>query len=209
MPRPRVHDLDHVLDAAERLAVTAGHAAVTIRALSDATSMSNGALYHAFGTRAGILGRAWLRAARAFLALQHDAVEQFLGGGDDAVDETTAVEAVVSAALCPARFFDQSPTSAQFILTVSREELLRSGEIPADVANELRQLDEELVKIFVRLSRGLWDRKDANAVDLIRDCVVELPTALLLRGNRSADHAARDRLAAAVRAVLTVPPVNA
>jgi AcrR family transcriptional regulator len=209
MPRPRVHDLDGVLDVAERLAVTAGPAAVTIRALSDATSMSNGALYHAFGTRAGIVGRAWLRAAKSFLALQHDAVDQALGGREYAVDETTAVEAVVVAALCPALFFDQNPTSAQFILTVSREELLRSGEIPDDVAKELRLLDKELVKIFVRLSRGMWDRKDKHAVALIRDCVVELPTALLLHGNRTADHAARDRLAAAVRAVLTIPPANA
>jgi hypothetical protein len=39
--------------------------------------------------------------------------------------------------------------------------------------------------------------------------VVELPTALLLRGNRFPDEAARERLAAAVRAVLTIPPVSA
>ncbi|PRC47334.1 TetR family transcriptional regulator, partial [Mycobacterium sp. ITM-2017-0098] len=112
MPRPRVHDLDRVLDVAEELAVTAGPAAVTIRALSEATTMSNGALYHAFGTRAGLLARAWVRAAQRFLQLQRDAVEQALGGGPNAVDEAVAVEAVVAAALCPAAFHDQNPTSA-------------------------------------------------------------------------------------------------
>lgn len=209
MPRPRTHDLGRVLDVAEELAVAAGPAAVTIRALSQATSVSNGALYHAFGTRAGLLGRAWLRAAEGFLRLQRDAVEQVLGGDDNPVDEATAVEAVVAAALCPASFFDRSPISAQFLLTVPRDELLRSGEIPADVATELRQLDKALGKIFVRLSCSLWDRRDAQALALIRDCVVQLPTALLLRDNRTADDTARDRLAAAVRAVLTIPPSNA
>ncbi|PRC43263.1 TetR family transcriptional regulator, partial [Mycobacterium sp. ITM-2017-0098] len=87
-----------------------------------------------------------------------------------------------------------------------REELLRSGEVPDDIATELRQLDKALVTIFIRLSRSLWDRKDKQAVALIRDCVVHLPTALLLRERRTADPAARERLAAAVRAVLSIPP---
>jgi AcrR family transcriptional regulator len=209
MPRRRTHDLGRVLDVAEGLAVAAGPAAVTIRALSEATSVSNGALYHAFGTRAGLLGRAWLRAAEGFLQLQRDAVEQILGSDDNAVDEATAVEAVVAAALCPASYFDRSPISAQFLLTVPRDELLRSGEIPADVATELRQLDKALGRIFVRLSCSLWGRRDTQALALIRDCVVALPTALLLRDNRTADDTARERLAAAVRAVLTIPPSNA
>ncbi len=205
--RPRIHDLDHVLDTAEKLAVTSGPAAVTVRALSEATSVSNGALYHAFGSRAGLLARAWIRAALAFLQLQRDAVDDALGT-DASVDGTCAVEAVVAAALCPAVFFDQKPTSAQFLLTVSRSDLLGAGDLPADVAKELRQLDKALVMIFVRLSRSLWDRKDKAAVALIRDCVVQLPTALLLDGNRTADPHARARLAAAVRALLTIPPAQ-
>jgi AcrR family transcriptional regulator len=198
-----VHDLGRVLDVAEQLAVTAGPAAVTIRALSDATSVSNGALYHAFGTRAGLLGRAWLRAAEQFLLLQRDAVGQVLAGPDD---HATAVEAVVAAALCPAAFHDQNPTSAQFLLTVAREDLLKSGDVPDDVANQLRHLDKALVAVFVQLARRLWDRSDPAAVALVRDCVVHLPTALLLQDNRASDLLARERLAAAVRAVLTIPP---
>ena len=80
--------------------------------------------------------------------------------------------------------------------------------MPADVADELRRLDEALGAIFVRLALRLWDRKDKPALALVRDCVVHLPTALLLRGNRVGDRAAADRLAAAVRAVLTIPPSN-
>ncbi|MFV0493543.1 TetR/AcrR family transcriptional regulator [Mycobacterium sp.] len=220
MPRPRVHDLDRVLDVAEELAVSAGPAAVTIRALSDATSMSNGALYHAFASRAGLLGRAWVRAANRFLVLQRDAVERALTGGHTAVadaagvtdaatvGDAAAVDAVVAAALCPALFFDQNPSSAQFLLTVPRSELLRSGEVPAEVARELRELDDALGAIFIRLARGLWNRADKPALVLIRDSVVGLPTALLLRDNRIPDDAARERLAAAVWAVLTIPPAN-
>jgi AcrR family transcriptional regulator len=198
-----VHDLELVLDVAERLAVAEGPGAVTIRALSEATSVSNGALYHAFGTRAGLLGRAWVRAAERFLELQRTAVEQVLS---EAGTDGDATEAVVAAALCPASFLQQNPTSARFLLTVRREELLRSGDVPAGVADELRRLDEALGAIFVRLALRLWDRKDKRALALVRDCVVHLPTALLLRGNRIGDRTARDRLAAAVRAVLTIPP---
>ena len=208
MPRPRTHDLDRALDVAASLAVTAGPAAVTIRALSEATSMSNGALYHAFGSRAGLLGRAWVRAAESFLQLQRDAVEHLLAGSKGQVRQAVAVEAVVAAALCPATFFDRDPTSTQFLLTVAREELMGSAELPDDIAGQLRDLDRTLGKIFIRLSCSMWGRRDEHALALIRDCVVELPTALLLRGNRFPDSAARERLAAAVRAVLTVPPTE-
>jgi AcrR family transcriptional regulator len=61
MARPRVHDPDRVLDAAESLVVACGPAAVTIRAISAAVGVSNGAVYHTFGSRMGLLARAWLR----------------------------------------------------------------------------------------------------------------------------------------------------
>src|ERR1700737_1755135 len=59
MPRPRVYEPDRVLDAVESLAVASGPAAVTIRAISAAIGVSNGALYHTFGSRSGLMGRAW------------------------------------------------------------------------------------------------------------------------------------------------------
>jgi AcrR family transcriptional regulator len=208
MPRPRVHDLGRVLDAAEALAVNEGPAAVTIRALSNATSMSNGALYHAFGTRAGLLAQAWIRAGERFLQLQRDAVEDALNAGDQSIKGRPGVDAVIAAALCPAVFHDQNPASAKYLLTVARADLLHSDELPDDLANRLRRLDNELGAIFIRLSLSLWDRKDKQAVALIRDCVVHLPTALLLRRTQTADNAARRRLSAAVRAVLSIPPAE-
>src|SRR5205085_1188927 len=75
VPRPRVYDQDHILDAVERLAVQSGPAAVTIRAISDAIGVSNGAVYHTFGSRAGLVGRAWLRAGHRFRDAQSHLID--------------------------------------------------------------------------------------------------------------------------------------
>lgn len=199
MPRPRVYDQDQILDAVERLAVQSGPAAVTIRAISDAVGVSNGALYHTFGSRAGLVGRAWLRAGHRFLGAQGELI--------DAAPDDDAVAAVVAAAEAPAVFAEQHPHSSQLLLTVRRDELL-GPETPPELAAQLRDLDRLLVDTMIRLARALWDRRDAAAVDVITICVVELPTAILLQRNRIHDQGARQRLQAAVRAVLAVgaPP---
>ncbi len=197
MPRPRVYDQDQILDAAELLAAQSGPAAVTIRAISDATGVSNGALYHSFGSRAGLVGRAWLRAGHRFLSAQGELIDAALDGD--------AAEAVVAAAEAPAVFAEQYPHSSQLVLTVRRDELL-GPDTPAEIAAQLRDLDRLLVEAMIRLARALWDRKDAAAVDVITMCIVDLPTAILLERNRIHDQDARERLRAAVRAVLAVGP---
>ncbi|SUE15583.1 TetR family transcriptional regulator [Rhodococcus gordoniae] len=203
MARTRTHDLDRLMDAAEALAVESGPTAVTVRALSEATSVSNGAIYHAFGSRAGLMGHVWLRAARRFLDLQRDAVDRALTTGSA---PQNAVEAVVAAADAPAEYSIRYPVSGHFLLAVRRADVLGSGDVPNDVATQLNALDDALTTLFVRLTRGVWDRADREAVAVIRDCVVELPAALLLRGRRDPTPAVRDRLAAAVRAVLALTP---
>ncbi|WP_460370201.1 TetR family transcriptional regulator, partial [Actinocorallia lasiicapitis] len=90
MPRRRTHDLDRLLDVTETLAAAGP---VTIRAVAAASGVSNGAIYHAFGSLPGLLARTWLRAAAAFLDLQ---------GSLAAVADP--VEAVVAAASAPALF---------------------------------------------------------------------------------------------------------
>jgi AcrR family transcriptional regulator len=201
MPRPRVYEPDRVLDAVESLAVASGPAAVTIRAISAAVGASNGALYHTFGSRSGLMGRAWLRAGRRFLAVQNDLVDKALF----TTGPQAPVAAVVAAADAPAVFAEQHPDSSKVLLTVSREELLDS-DLPDDIAIELRDLDRLLVGLLIRLAVNLWDRKDSRAVDTITTCIVDLPTAILLRRNRLANPTARQHLRASVRAVLDVGP---
>ncbi|TDZ92997.1 Bacterial regulatory protein, tetR family [Mycobacteroides salmoniphilum] len=206
VPRPRIHSVDDLLDATERIAVREGPAAVTIRAVSQVTGISNGAIYHAFGSRGAMIGRAWLRAAERFLAMQRDAVDTaFAAGAAGAPIHVTAVNAVVAAADTPAVFAERFPESSRLVLGVRREDLL-GPDVPDDVADAMAGVDAMLVALFILLSRALWDREDGRAVQVIEDCVVGLPTGLLLRGRRRPDAAARSRLEAAVRAILALDP---
>jgi AcrR family transcriptional regulator len=191
MPRPQVYDRDAMLDAAEELAVVGGVKAITIRAVSDRAGISNGAIYHAFGSRGGLVGRAWVRAARRFLALQRQAVDA----------EGDPIRAVVAAADAPAVFSEQYPSSARLVLGTSREELI--GEAPPEVQAELGSLDTDLRDLLIRLSIAVWDRRDAASVAVIEDCVVGLPTGLMLRRPMPPTDATRRRLAAAVEAILS------
>ncbi|WP_301123768.1 TetR/AcrR family transcriptional regulator [Mycolicibacterium fortuitum] len=195
MPRPRVYDPDAVLDAAESLAVRSGPASVTIRALSDAVGLSNGALYHSFGSRAGLLGQVWLRAGRRFLALQCELVEQADHGAD----------AISAAAQAPVVFAERHPASARLLLQVSRDQLL-SHDLPAELTEQVQELEKQLVDLMIELAMDTWDRRDRAAVDTVTTCIVDLPTAILLHRNRLDDPTARHHLGAAVAAVLAVGP---
>ena len=192
MPRPQVYDRDAMLDAAEALAVEGGVKAVTIRAVSERAGISNGAIYHAFGSRGGLVGRAWVRAARRFLTLQQQAVEA----------EDEPVRAVIAAADAPVVFSEQYPSSTRLVFEISRDELI--GEAPAEVQAELSALDSDLRDMLIRLSIAMWDRKDAASVAVIEDCVVGLPTGLMLRRPMPPTADTRHRLAAAVQAILSV-----
>ncbi|HEX7823513.1 MAG TPA: helix-turn-helix domain-containing protein [Mycobacterium sp.] len=201
MPRPRVYDLDAVLDAAESLAVEAGPAGVTTRAVAAAAGISNGAIYHNFGSRTELVARTWLRAARRFLDVQTELV-------DAALADTAAapVDAVVAAAQAPAVFYERRRQSAQLVWRVQRDQLL-GPDLPVSLAAELKDLDRQLIDLMVRLSSHLWDRRDGAAVDAITVCIVDLPTAIILSRNRISNSWARDRLSAAVRAVLADEPI--
>ena len=198
MPRPRVHDPDAVLDAVEALVARAGPQAVSIRAVSAAVGVSNGALYHTFISRSGLMGQAWLRAGRRFLTVQTALVDRALAGAD-------AAGAVAAAADAPVAFAEQSPEAAALLWSVRRDDVL-ADDPPGDIAAALRDLDRLLVALMVRLAVAMWDRKDAAAVDVITGCIVDLPTALVLQRDRLRNPTAREHLHAAVRAVLDVGP---
>ncbi|WP_054813731.1 helix-turn-helix domain-containing protein [Nocardia arizonensis] len=217
MPRPRTHDPDAALDAAEAIAARSGPAAVTIRAVAQATGLSNGALYHTFGSRAELLGRTWLRAARRFLDVQTGLVDAHPAPAPDdppksdraepfpREDHDLAVAAIVAAADAPGVFTERFPYSSRLLLTVSRDQLI-GEKLPATLAEELADADRALVRLMVRLARRLWGRGDRRAVEVMTTCLVDLPTAILLRRDRITDPLAREHLRAAVRAVLAVGP---
>jgi AcrR family transcriptional regulator len=200
VPRPRIHDRDTILDAAQSLAVATGPAGVTTRAVAEAAGVSNGAIYHSFRSRGGLLAQTWLRAARAFLDVQNQLVESALADA-----HADPVAAVVAAADAPAVFYGLHPQSSCLLLRVDREQLL-GDDLPEDVVTDLAALDRALIGLMMRLSMHLWNRKDARAVDAITLCIVDLPTAFLLSRNRIDDPWARNQLRSAVRAVLADGP---
>lgn len=198
MPRPRTHDPDAVLDAAEDLAVRSGAAAVTIRAVAAATGVSNGAIYHTFTSRAELLGRTWIRAAGRFLDVQAELVEA-------QAEHTDPADAVVAAADAPVVFTERYPASSALLFSVRRGDFL-GAELPEQVRGELDRLDRALVDLLKQLATTMWGRADRQAVDTLTICVVDLPTAVLLDRRRLADPVARTQLRAAVRAVLEIGP---
>lgn len=198
MARPRLHDLDALLDAAELLLAEGGGGALTIRALAERTGAPSGSLYHAFGSRNELLGRMWLRAANRFLDLQRTAVSEHLG---EEADFDRAVAATVAAASTPAALAAQSPATAKLLLEHRREAIVDEG-LPEPLTTELQALDDQLLQIMRTLASALFGRRDRRAIDIVSVCIVDLPSALL---NPSHERAI-DPLAlldAAVRGVLT------
>lgn len=191
MPRPRIHDPEAILDVAESLAVRSGPAAVTIRAVGDAVGVSNGALYHEFGSRSGLLCRAWLRAAHRLLTVLRELVDA-TGGG---------IAAIAAAAEASIMLTERYPSSAALVLQTRRDELLG-----ADPPAEVKDAEKRLVDVMIQLADGAWGRRDRAAVDTVTTCIVDLPSAILLQRNRIADPTARRHLQAAVAAVLAVGP---
>src|SRR3954453_6385528 len=106
MGRPRQYNLDELLRDARALWTESGIAGVTMRALSSVSGASNGALYHAFGSRDGLLARVWVREAEHFLAFQRELVEREMNVSDP-------VAALVAAALAPASYAVQNEESAR------------------------------------------------------------------------------------------------
>ncbi|WP_248962053.1 helix-turn-helix domain-containing protein [Sphaerisporangium perillae] len=253
-----------MLDVAERLVADGGPERLTVRGLAAASGVSNGAIYHAFGSLPALLGRVWLRAAGDFLDLQVELVDAVQAEPADAVraeplnavqakqvdavqaepadavraeplnavqakqvdavqaepvvavredGREAAVAAVVAAAGAPAVFADRRPAAARMLMEIRRDRLL-GPEVPQELAEAMFALDKRLVALLVRLARALWGRADGASVEVVTLCVVDLPTAVFRRaltapsmdGGVVIGADSRERLEAAVRAVLSLPP---
>ncbi|MBN8867861.1 MAG: TetR/AcrR family transcriptional regulator [Solirubrobacterales bacterium] len=194
MARPRTHDIDALLDAAERLLAEHGGSGLTIRALAESTGASSGSLYHAFGSRSDLLGQMWLRAATRFLELQEQAIGDLDGGQEAAIEATVAVASV------PARIRAEHPDTATLLLRFRRDEIL-DQDLSPELRRRLERLDRRLLEVLRRLADGLWGRHDRPAVETVAVCVVDLPTAILInRRERIIDPLAA--LEAAIRGVI-------
>lgn len=198
MGRPRHYDLDELLGHARLLWIEKGVAGVTMRALSSASGASNGAVYHAFGSRDGLLARVWSREAEMFLAYQRDQVEQ-------AMREDDPTSALVVAALAPASYAVQNENGARLLLAANADQLM-TAELDGDGRDRLLRLQQNLGRLLTELATALWDRRDRAAVRTVRYCVVNLPGTLLLKGKTITDPVAQHALERAVRGIASEPP---
>jgi AcrR family transcriptional regulator len=169
-----------------------------MRALGIAAGVSNGALYHAFGSRDGLLARVWTRDAEKFLAFQRERVEQSLRQGDP-------TSALVVAALAPASYAVQNEDGARLLLATDADQLM-TPELDPDGRDHLLRLQRDLGRLLVELATALWDRRDTAAVTTVRYCVVNLPGTLLLKGRNVTDPIAQHALEHAVRGIASHPP---
>ncbi|WP_205877593.1 TetR/AcrR family transcriptional regulator [Mycobacterium camsae] len=200
MLSPRLQEHDYVLDSTEDLVAQDGIEAVTIRALTKATGISNGAIYRTFESRGGLLGRVWIRAERRFLDQLTSLVEEArTRPGSEPLD------AIYAAAETSLLYPDLYPGSSACLMTVRRDDIV-SQPMPAEIADHLRALERELAAVMAQLAEGLWARSDESAVDLVAACIIDLPKWIGLRGGRYSLPVLRDYLRAAVRSVLEVGP---
>ncbi|WP_028644104.1 TetR/AcrR family transcriptional regulator [Nocardioides sp. URHA0020] len=198
MGRPREHDLDTLLGHARDLWAEQGATALTIRALSARSGVSNGAIYNAFGSRANLLARVWAAEAEKFLTFQTSTVDIALAAHD-------AVGAVVAAALAPSDYVLHDEAAARLLLATSLDDLREADVSPAD-RERLNDLRATLSLLIRRLAEQLWDNTDPPAITLIKYCLVDLPSALLLAQNAPTDPLARYALEHAVRGIAAGTP---
>lgn len=201
MGRPRQYDLADLLAHARGLWIGRGLDGVTIRALSSVSGASNGAVYHAFGSRDGLLARVWAEEAGHFLTFQRDRVAEALRACD-------ARAALVAAALAPAAYAIDNEDGARLLLAATADDLLTS-ELDEEGRTQLLGLQRELGALLIDLAEALWGRRDRTAVTAVRHCVVTLPGALLLNVDGITDPLARHALERAVRGIASTPPPGA
>ncbi|MDR2280152.1 MAG: TetR/AcrR family transcriptional regulator [Gordonia sp. (in: high G+C Gram-positive bacteria)] len=200
MGRPRRHDRDELLGHARALWLSGGISSVTIRALSAASGASNGAVYHAFGSRDGLLARVWACEAEGFLRFQRDQVARALADGDP-------VAAFVAAAVAPATHAEIDAEGARVLLAADLDDFLTS-ELDDGARELLHGLRVDLGRLLIQLAEALWNRRDRAAVTAIRYGVVSLPGTLLLNGDDVADPVALHVLEQAARGIAAAPPAR-
>ncbi|RNL78275.1 TetR/AcrR family transcriptional regulator [Nocardioides marmorisolisilvae] len=198
MARPQVVDIDALLDHARGIWVAEGQAGVTIRALSAASGVSNGAIYHHFSSRTHLLAQIWAREAASFRLFQRERIQE-------ARDAGTAEDAVVAAALATGAYAEVKGAAVR-VLFGSRPDSLTAEGVPDEVIKELRRHRASAATLIADLAEEVWGRSDKDAKRLMRNCVVDIPARIFMAADKPNDKLARYAIEHAVRGLLAAGP---
>ena len=169
MPRPQVHPVDVLLDAARDLIIEGGPRAAGVRAIAKRSGAPSGSLYHQFGSRDGLVARAWLRAVRRFQA-----------GYIAALSLDDPREAVTAAVRWAVNFALAEPADVRLLLNYSRRTLL-DAEPHGSLAVALATVNQPLVDAIHALAERLFRSSGPRAVERTTFAVIDLPYAVLRR----------------------------
>ncbi|MFL6024218.1 MAG: TetR/AcrR family transcriptional regulator, partial [Marmoricola sp.] len=186
------------LDHARELWVAEGQSAVTIRAVSARSGVSNGAIYHHFTSRTHLLSQIWAREASAFRSYQREQIESARHRG-------TAQDAVVAAALATGGYATFKGAAVR-VLFGSRPDSLTAEGVPEDVVKELRNHRASAATLIADLAEEAWGRSDVTAKRLMHNCVVDIPARVFIAAEKPNDPLARYAIEHAVRGLLAAGP---
>lgn len=198
MARPQLVDVDALLEHARALWVEEGQAAVTIRALSARSGVSNGAIYHHFSSRTHVLAQIWTREASAFRTFQRERIEE-------ARETGTAQDAVIAAALAPGGYADVRGAAARVLLG-TRPDALDADGVPDELVKEVRRHRDGAATLIVDLAEEVWGRSSKDAKRLMSNCVVDIPTRIFMAADKPNDKLARHAIEHAVRGIVAAGP---
>ena len=198
MGRPQEVDLGALLGHARSLWMAEGMKAVTIRALSQRSGVSNGAIYHHFSSRNHLLASIWAQEAARFRQFQRTQI-------DRARENGTAEDAIVAAALATGGYAVVEGAAVR-VLVASRPDLLNPDGVPDQLVAELNQHRESAAALIKELADDVWGRTDQTALTLVRYCMVDIPARLFMSAGKPNDPLARYAIEHAVRGVLTAGP---
>jgi AcrR family transcriptional regulator len=193
MPRPELHPIDSILDAARGLVLDRGLGAATVAAIAGSSGAPVGSIYHRFGSVDDLLVEMWIRAVRRSQVRFAAAAEQ-----------SDPIEAAVGAALSVYDFCVDNPADGRLLLSFRREDFARGRMAPGQRA-ELDHLNEPVKAVVKDLARRLYGRTSRRSLDRLMLATFDLPHGALRRPLASGDKLSpqrREAVETAVRAVL-------
>ncbi|WP_372411251.1 TetR/AcrR family transcriptional regulator [Streptomyces luteireticuli] len=174
MPRPPRFETPLLLDAAVRLAATAGPSGVTMSAVAKRTGAPSGSVYHRFPNRTALLAEVWLRTTERFQERYHAA----LTGEDDPRRAGRAAARQV-VAWCRAH-----PDEAALLLHGAEE--FGRADWPDEYVRRADEGNRRVLGTLTALAKSLGE-DTPQAVERVTLALVDLPVSLVRRHYRAGE----------------------